>query len=453
MDLKLTGIIKIIDNIIIEVNSFIEDAPVGVNEEEIKNIELLTNFSNALLPSIKKELLDNQEILSEVIMSSIIFDSFNSLEGKITSIILSGDKNYVKLRKLVSQSYNVYNIRRDFRIFRALTSNYNKKIDNLENKLLSDNEKKFENEVVLIKDQYEKSLIDSKKKYEFELKELRLKLKTITENNDTTLKNLFDFYEDQLKAVKNSEYEDKRSKDKIFSDFIEKSREEKDFVIDETLKEKEKIISEIKVEKDGMVQSFEEYFHKIQTDWKRIQQIKTENVYLNAYHKNTARSKNSENKFIAVTALSLFLSVLTIIAFIFKAIDFSQFISIKIMIVVFFGILIAYYLRISTHYRRLADQAEQTHLELLAFPQYAAELGEEKSREIKEQLALKYFGKEIDASGYQKISDIAQEQLKTSSELVKAAASLSVASTKTSGGAQNNENNEAQNTSSPSGKK
>lgn len=94
------------------------------------------------------------------------------------------------------------------------------------------------------------------------------------------------------------------------------------------------------------------------------------------------------------------------------------------MIVVFFGILIAYYLKISTHYRRLADQAEQTHLELLAFPQYAAELGEEKSREIKEQLALKYFGKEIDPSGYQKIGEIAQEQLKTSSELVKAAASI-----------------------------
>ncbi|KXZ67528.1 hypothetical protein AVENLUH8758_02275 [Acinetobacter venetianus] len=116
---------------------------------------------------------------------------------------------------------------------------------------------------------------------------------------------------------------------------------------------------------------------------------------------------------------------------------------------VFFGILIAYYLRISTHYRRLADQAEQTHLELLAFPQYAAELGEEKSREIKEQLALKYFGKEIDASGYQKISDIAQEQLKTSSELVKAAASLSVASAKTT---ENSSSTTPNNSTNQSGK-
>lgn len=452
MDLDLKKIHKVIDDIIAQINYLLDKCSES-NDQKIKEINTLKNYSSSFLPAFKNEIGVHQKILTDEVFFKIIYGGLNVIHVNLREIRLRDCEINEKIRDFVIQVKNTYNVRRDLRLIYTLDENFNNKFNELKNNFLLDSKKETVLELGQLKENFEKTLQQSKQKYESELKELRLKLKTITENNDTTLKNLFEFYEDQLKAVKNSEYEDKRSRDRIFIDFIEKSREEKDFVIDETLKEKEKIISEIKVEKNGIVQGLEECFHKIQTDWKRIQQIKTENVYLNAYHKNTARSKNSENKFIAVTALSLFLSVLTIIAFIFKAIDFSQFISIKIMIVVFFGILIAYYLRISTHYRRLADQAEQTHLELLAFPQYAAELGEEKSREIKEQLALKYFGKEIDASGYQKISDIAQEQLKTSSELVKAAASLSVASTKTSGGAQNNDDNEAQKNSNLSGKK
>lgn len=425
MDLKLVAIHKIVDDIISEVNSFIEVTPVGTTEEEIKNIELLKNFSDSLLPSIKIELTNSKEILSETIMTNIILDGLNSLEDKINSIILSNDKNYIKLRKLVNQSYNLYNIRRDFRIFRALSSNYSKKIDNLEKKLLSDNKEKFENEIRIIKDNFKQYLDERKQKYESEIKELRLQVNAICENSDKTLGTIFRSYEKDFKGMESVQFEETRNRSKAFNEFMD----------------------ELSSIRDGLIDRFDSSYNKIQSDWKKIQQIKTENVYLNAYHKNTARSKNSEKKFIGVTVLSLMLSLLTIIAFIFRAIDFSQFISIKIMIVVFFGILIAYYLRISTHYRRLADQAEQTHLELLAFPQYAAELGEEKSREIKEQLALKYFGKEIDASGYQKISDVAQEQLKTSSELVKAAASLSVASTKTN---QSSINNKPQNNTNQS---
>ncbi|ENX20234.1 hypothetical protein F892_03157 [Acinetobacter vivianii] len=399
MDLKLKKIHKVIDSIIAQINYLLDKCSES-NDQKINEINTLKNYSLSFLPAFKNEIGVKQKILNDEVIFKIIYEGLNSIDVNIQEIRLHDCEINEKIRDFVIQVKNTYNVRRDLRLIYTLDENFNNKFNELKNNFLLDSKKEIVLELGQLKENFDKTLQQSKQKYESELKELRLKLKTITENNDTTLKNLFDFYEDQLKAVKNSEYEDKRSRDKIFSDFIGKYREEKDFVIDETLKEKEKIISEIKVEKDGIVQSFEEYFHKIQTDWKRIQQIKTENVYLNAYHKNTARSKYSENKFIAVTALSLFLSVLTIIAFIFKAIDFSQFISIKIMIVVFFGILIAYYLKISTHYRRLADQAEQTHLELLAFPQYAAELGEEKSREIKEQLALKYFGKEIDVSGY-----------------------------------------------------
>ncbi len=355
--------------------------------------ENLRSFVDSFLPRFTRELQNGKELLEEVEIFNIIKQGLVSILVQVKSIINSEDSFTDKYNKILKKAKNGHDLLRDFFIIRALNVNLNNKVEKAEQKLIKDYNERYESEV----------------------KSVRLALKTRYDENDQNLKGLFDFYKNQLQEIKNEQFEEKRVKDKKFKDFM-----------DETI-----------LTKDTMVEKLENLFNKIQTDWRKIQQIKTENVYLNAYQKNTARSKNNESKFIGVTVLSLILSVLTIIAFIFKAIDFSQFISIKIMIVVFFGILIAYYLKISTHYRRLADQAEQTHLELLAFPQYAAELGEEKSREIKEQLALKYFGKEIDPSGYQKIGEIAQEQLKTSSELVKAAASI------TQGNAAKNQNNQS----------
>lgn len=425
MELNLIEIFKVIDEIMSDISSFLKVQPVTESEEDKKNIDLLTKFSGSLLPSFKNELGVNQKILGDEILTNIMLDSLNNLKGSLISIILSNDKNFKKLSSLVEQSYKIYNIRRDFRLFKALILNYNKKIEDLEKKLVNNYNDRFENEIEFVKEKLEKVLSQNKRKYESEINDIGLRLNTIMENNDKTLGVLFNSYEKEFQDIKNNQFEERRNKNKAFDEFM----------------------SEMVLIRDGLIDKFDKSYNKIQADWGAIQQIKTNNVYLNAYHKNTTRSKKGENKFIGVTALSLFLSVLTIIAFIFNAIDFSQFISIKIMIVVFFGILIAYYLRISTHYRRLADQAEQTHLELLAFPQYATELGEEKYREIKEQLAFKYFGKEIDPSGYQKIGDIAHEQLKTSSELVKAAASLSVASTKTT---ENSTSNKPRNSTSQS---
>lgn len=353
--------------------------------------ETLRRFVDSFLPRFKSELQSEEELLDQIEIFNIINQGIKSILVQIKSIINSGDSFTDRYDKILKIALNGNNLLRDFYIVKALNVNLSNKIEKAEQKLIKDYNERYESEV----------------------KAVKLALKTRFDDNNKSLENLFEFYKKELQEIRNNQFDDKREKDKAFIEFM-----------DETVQTKDKL-----------VEKFENSFSKIQTDWKKIQQIKTENVYLNAYHKNTARSKNSESKFIGVTVFSLILSLITIIAFIFKAIDFSQFISIKIMIVVFFGILIAYYLKISTHYRRLADQAEQTHLELLAFPQYAAELGEEKSNEIKEQLALKYFGKEIDPSGYQKIGEIAQEQLKTSAELVKAAASI------TQGNAARNQNN------------
>lgn len=369
-----------IDNIIRSISIFLNSRLNEEDESKIPDISILRKFTDSFLPYLRTELHKEQELLSEEHVFEIINDGLGSIAGQIRSVVHSTGSLIEQYSKILQIAQNGHNVLRDLHIIKALNVNFENKISKIDKRLIN----------------------DDKNRYESEVKALRVALKTRIDDNQKAFEDLFEFYKNELQEIKNKQSEEKRIKDKAFEEFM----------------------SEIVSVRDGSIEKFDNYFNKIQRDWKRIQQIKTDSLYLAAYHKNTSRSKNSERKFIGVTVLSLVLSVLTIIAFIFKAIDFSQFISIKIMIVVFFGILIAYYLKISTHYRRLADQAEQTYLELQAFPQYAAELGEEKSNEIKGQLALKYFGKEIDPSGYQKIGEIAQEQLKTSSELVKAAASI-----------------------------
>lgn len=399
---NLEEIFHVIHNIRREIESFLNQADFDVLESENRNIDILRRYIDSFLPHFQNDLHERKRFLEEEFVFDFVYRRVKSIDGQVGSLVRSDRTYNEKIDELLKCSYRTQDILKDIQFINIIDVNYRKRVDSLEDRLLEVNANKINAEIDIVRDRLKEIIDKNKVNNDSEIKSLRERLKTIIDNNDQTLGDLFRFYEKELQEIRNKQFEEKRNKDKAFEEFM----------------------NEVVLDRDGMIDKFENYFSKIQSDWKKIQQIKTENVYLNSYHKNTARSKNSESKFIGVTVFSLMLSLITIIAFIFKAIDFSQFISIKIMIVVFFGILIAYYLKISTHYRRLADQAEQTHLELLAFPQYAAELGEEKSREIKEQLALKYFGKEIDSSGYQKIGEIAQEQLKTSSELIKAAASI-----------------------------
>ncbi|MNY88419.1 hypothetical protein D3C78_46820 [compost metagenome] len=238
--------------------------------------------------------------------------------------------------------------------------------------------------------------------------------KIIKDNFDKSSGEKFKYYKERIEGlILFHENENKNMREKLIKDHSDNILNFNKFM--------EGLLSE----RENLIDKFNQSFNDIQKGWEKIQQIKTENVYLNAYKKNIVRSKFNEKKFINVLYLSLLISVGLIFSFIFKLIDFQVFITLKIMVLIFFGILVTYYLRLSSHYRHLADQAEQTHLELLAFPQYVASLNPEKTNEIKEQLALKYFGKNLDTTGYQKMGEVVQEQLKTSVELVKAAASIS----------------------------
>lgn len=106
--------------------------------------------------------------------------------------------------------------------------------------------------------------------------------------------------------------------------------------------------------------------------------------------------------------------------------DYSllKFIFFKIAIL-FVGITLStYFLKLSNYYRSLKDQAHQTKLELEAFPDYVAGLDHAVTNRLREELALKYFGQDLDRSVNDKLGNLVQDQISVGTELVKASAEL-----------------------------
>ncbi|TCB81667.1 hypothetical protein [Acinetobacter sp. ANC 4173] len=84
--------------------------------------------------------------------------------------------------------------------------------------------------------------------------------------------------------------------------------------------------------------------------------------------------------------------------------------------------LITFYLKLSTKYQNIADQCEQTKLELEAFPSFVASFSTEDPKivEIRKELALKYFGRDLLNNDKGETSNIITDQMKNTTELVKA---------------------------------
>lgn len=94
--------------------------------------------------------------------------------------------------------------------------------------------------------------------------------------------------------------------------------------------------------------------------------------------------------------------------------------------------------RKGAHFRKLQDQAYQTHLELNAFPLHINRLPPEDKNFLIKELALKYFGKEIDQTQHDKIGDLMKDQLAAGTELIKASAEM-VKGVKSSGASESSE--------------
>jgi len=99
----------------------------------------------------------------------------------------------------------------------------------------------------------------------------------------------------------------------------------------------------------------------------------------------------------------------------------AMFWSVKITTLLAGITLMTYFLKQSAHYQRLADQNYQTQIELQAFPSFMESIPTEEAASVRKELALKYFGREIDGAAHKDMSNLISEQMKSTTDMVKAA--------------------------------
>lgn len=100
--------------------------------------------------------------------------------------------------------------------------------------------------------------------------------------------------------------------------------------------------------------------------------------------------------------------------------SFISMISLRILIASVFFALATFLLRRASSFRKIADQAHQTSLELEALPLFVQSLREEDRYDVYRDLVPKYFGKQIDQTQNDKVGDLIQDQAKMSINIAKA---------------------------------
>lgn len=166
---------------------------------------------------------------------------------------------------------------------------------------------------------------------------------------------------------------------------------------------------------------------------KQVEEVKilveqTKNLKIHDYYDLAA--KENQDKSDINRALFIFLILLSLIIIWFSMVTKGYFglsgydyYFFKASLVLTSITLITYFLKQSVKYQKLADQCKQTKLELEAFPSYVANLSNEDPlvADLRKELAMKYFGRDIDNKSNDETSNILQDQMKNTTEMVKAA--------------------------------
>jgi len=159
-----------------------------------------------------------------------------------------------------------------------------------------------------------------------------------------------------------------------------------------------------------------------------IELNETDKIYKNAEKRFGGKARKYEKAFyitliitIVLFVLSLFFPVLDNNSPIF---EYVKYVLSKLVIITLSVTLCTVFNRKGAHFRKLQDQAYQTHLELDAFPIHTNRLNDEDKDYLIKELALKYFGKEVDQSQNDKIGDLMKDQLTAGTELIKVSAEL-----------------------------
>ncbi|MBF6953915.1 hypothetical protein [Acinetobacter baumannii] len=150
---------------------------------------------------------------------------------------------------------------------------------------------------------------------------------------------------------------------------------------------------------------------------------RTENIYDNAVTKYRDLEENYRSYFYWGLGIILCLSVAlltlkqVLVPYLFSTIEFW---AVKVSLLLVGITLISYFLKQSAHYQRLADQNYQTQVELQAYPSFMESIPTEEAASVRKELALKYFGREIDGAAHKDISNLVSDQMKSTTEMVKA---------------------------------
>ncbi|OTG72393.1 hypothetical protein B9T26_10725 [Acinetobacter sp. ANC 4169] len=181
----------------------------------------------------------------------------------------------------------------------------------------------------------------------------------------------------------------------------------------------------MKYDLDPKIKEVEEKIKDLESVRLALEMRETDQIYLDLYNKYNDEYRLNNLYFTSVFGLSVFFTIFSILFFAnFKPIDWIIFISIKVLILAVGITLCTLFLRRSSHAKKLKEQAYQTHVEINAFPIHVRSLKDEDKHELIKELALKYFGKELDHTQNDKIGDLMKDQLTAGTELIKASAEM-----------------------------
>lgn len=170
-------------------------------------------------------------------------------------------------------------------------------------------------------------------------------------------------------------------------------------------------------------QELKEYIEEVKIVIEQTKNVKIHDYYDSAAKENQDKSDINRTFFIFLIILSLTIIWFSMVTKGYFGLSGYDYYFFKGSLVLTSVTLITYFLKQSVKYQKMADQCKQTKLELEAFPSYVANLSNEDPlvADLRKELAMKYFGRDVDNKSNDETSNILQDQMKNTTEMVKAA--------------------------------
>ncbi|MDS7965887.1 hypothetical protein RMB12_02430 [Acinetobacter sp. V117_2] len=199
--------------------------------------------------------------------------------------------------------------------------------------------------------------------------------------------------------------------------FVSRDIQKEEFLIFK--KDTERTVADLKERELELVKSIDE----VKVVFEQTKNLKIHDYYELAAKENQSKSDINRSLFIAIIFLSLTVIWFSLVTKGYFGLSGYDYYFFKGSLVLTSITLITYFLKQSVKYQKMADQCKQTKLELEAFPSYVANLSNEDPlvADLRKELAMKYFGRDVDNKSNDETSNILQDQMKNTTEMVKAA--------------------------------